>query len=110
MELPAQPAGLGIHIDAQVGAAQLRRERQRVGPGIVAPHRHHDVGGTPADCGRKHPALRHDDDEALETERETGGGNFAPEKHSDEIVVPPAAAQAAGQVGYCDLHDRTRVV
>ena len=37
-------------------------------------------------------------------------GTLWPEEHADEVVVPPAAAEAAGQVGHGDLHDRARVV
>ena len=37
-------------------------------------------------------------------------GMLWPEEHADQVVVPPAAAETAGQVGDVDLHDRARVV
>ena len=58
----------------------------------------------------KHVPLGHHDDDALETEREAAGRHVAAEEHADQVVVPPAAAEAAGQVRHGDLHDRAGVV
>ena len=54
--------------------------------------------------------LGHHDDDPLEAEREAAGRDVAAEKHADQVVVPAAAAEAAGQIRDGDLHDRARVV
>ena len=53
--------------------------------------------------------LRHDDDDPLEPEREAAGRHVAAEEHADEVVVAPAAAEAADPFDR-NLHDGARVV
>ena len=37
-------------------------------------------------------------------------GTCSPEEHADQVVVPPAAAEAAGEIRHGDLEDRAGVV
>ena len=66
--------------------------------------------GVVARLGGNMFALAHHDENPLEAEREPAGRNALAEEHADQVVVAPAAAQAAGEVGHVDLHDRARVV
>ena len=43
-------------------------------------------------------ALGHHDEDALEAEREAAGRHVPAEEHADQVVVAPAAAEAAGEV------------
>ena len=73
-------------------------------------HRHHHVGGRRRQGRRKHAPLAHHDQDPLEPQRKPAGRNALAEEHADQVVVAAAAAEAAGEVGHVDLHDRARVV
>src|SRR5581483_4637143 len=60
--------------------------------------------------GRKHPALTHYHDDAFETQREAAGRDVFAEKHADEVVITPAAAERARQIGNIDFDDCAGVV
>ena len=55
--------------------------------------------GVVAERGGNMPALAHHDENALEAQRKPAGRNALPEEHADQVVVAPAAAEAAGEVG-----------
>ena len=59
---------------------------------------------------REHAPLTHDDQDALEAERKAACGDALPEEHADQVVVTSAAAEASGEIGDVDLHDRARVI
>src|SRR6266849_6722491 len=59
---------------------------------------------------RKHLALSHHDDDALQPEREATRRDIFAEKHSDEVVVTPAATETSGEVGNTDFNNRAGVV
>ena len=110
LELLSELVRLGIHLDADATRRAARapvaarrwplrlrtrsRARQR-------PPRHRT---------RKHPALGHHHQNALEAEREAAGGNVLAQKHPNQAIIPATATETAGEIGHGDLHDRAGVV
>ena len=92
--------GSGIHVDAQARAPQLGREPQRL---VARTSSRFQIVTITSTAPRTSPAgnmlaLGHHDEDPLEAEREAARRNIAPEEHADQVVVAPAAAEAAGEI------------
>src|SRR5262249_59802060 len=108
-ELLAQFIRFGIDVGAQAAAAQLRCQPDGVATCILVPECDHDVNAASDHRRGEHHALGHHDDDPLDTERKPAGRHIAAEKHADQVVITPAAAEAADALDG-DLHDRAGVI